>query len=333
MNGSSLCGAVLISKRFVLTAAHCQDADRDFAVGTSTFRGGRETLIIDRAVHPLYDDFTYNNDIALFELKEDAKTEDGLDVPYVKLDPTEIYAVGIAMTVIGFGDTNPEDSETEFSQFLRQVDVNYVSNTECRRDHRGEIDEDMMCAEDLGKDACYGDSGGPLLLTPDDENHEADSLVGIVSWGRGCADEEFPGVYTRISYFYDWIVGTMCVLNSEAVPSYVDCDEIMGIDTNRITDVEEEEEEITPSPTPSPTVTPTPAPTAPPTVKEPPACGDRGASCSAANDCCSSRCNFTTGTCFPASTGNRDRVSIGMGGSGSGAPAQRTKTIANTYLP
>ena len=307
-----LSGAVLISSRFVLTAAHCRDADKDFAIGPSKFSGGIESLIVNRTVHPLYDDFTYNNDIALFELADDIT-----DIQYVKLERTEINEPGQAMTVIGFGDTNPAEKETDFADYLHQVDVNYVSSDICRRAHRGEIDDDMLCAEAPNKDACYGDSGGPLLLTPNDNSND-DRLVGIVSWGRGCADEEYPGVYSRISYFYDWIVTTMCTMNADGVPDYVDCNEIMGIADNRDEDfsltgnINNNTVPTTESPTPNP-VTPPPIET----------CGNRGAMCTKVDDCCSKRCNFGTGTCYPKSTSGRDKISNGMGGSAGGGPARR----------
>ena len=57
----------------------------------------------------------------------------------------------------------------------------------------------MICAGKAGKDSCQGDSGGPMV---DSEGKQ----VGIVSWGYGCADEGYPGVYTRVSHYYDWIV-------------------------------------------------------------------------------------------------------------------------------
>jgi trypsin len=300
-----LTGAVLVSSRFVITAAHCRDADKDFSIGPSTFSGGIESLIANRTVHPLYDDFTYNNDIAIFELKDDIT-----DIQYVKLGQDEINEPGQAMTVIGFGDTNPDEEDTDFTDSLQQADVLYVSSDICNRDHRGEIFDDMLCAEAPNKDACYGDSGGPLLLTPNDNSND-DRLVGIVSWGRGCADEEFPGVYTRISYFYDWIVETMCTMNVDGVPDYVDCNKILGIAENRDEDF---------SLIGTPAESPTPNPATPPPIET---CGDRGATCTKVDDCCSERCNFGTGTCYPESTGGRDKISNGMGGSAGGSGARR----------
>ena len=72
--------------------------------------------------------------------------------------------------------------------------------------------------------------------------HADDELIGTVAWGRGCADANFPGVYSRISYFYDWIVETACA-NSNDVPSYFNCPAAP-----------------TDPPTPEPTESPSPAP-------------------------------------------------------------------------
>jgi hypothetical protein len=79
----------------------------------------------------------------------------------------------------------------------------------------------MLCAgfTDVGgKDACQGDSGGPLVLrTTDSNNDVVDVIVGIVSWGIGCARAAFPGVYSRVSKGADWIVDKVCnELNGDA---------------------------------------------------------------------------------------------------------------------
>ena len=73
-----------------------------------------------------------------------------------------------------------------------------------------------------------GDSGGPLFIKG--HSYKEDELVGIVSWGRGCADQRFPGVYARISFFYDWIVHTGCKL-SDNPPEYFDCGSIMQVES------------------------------------------------------------------------------------------------------
>ena len=77
----------------------------------------------------------------------------------------------------------------------------------------------MMCAKDEGKDACYGDSGGPLILRGSSPND--DVQVGVTSWGVDCAGA-IPGVYNRLSYVYQWIEDLTC-LHSDSPPEYLNC--------------------------------------------------------------------------------------------------------------
>jgi len=264
MNGNGLCGAVLISPRFVLSAAHCVGSDDDFEIGISeqpppqhgfsffedwfhdllgdasdseseSDRGGTEYAYKRNgvAVHPEYNSNTLDNDIALFELEEDVVEK---NLSYIRLRQEPISVPGTQMAVIGFGTTI--DSELFGSAFvsdtLKQTTVDYVSETDCNQrfvddnnsnsnNRRGPVvvSPNMLCAFEEDTDSCQGDSGGPLLL-PGNNGPEGDSLVGLVSWGFGCG-KSTPGVYTRISYFYDWIVETMCARNPRGVPDYVDC--------------------------------------------------------------------------------------------------------------
>eukprot|EP00531_Pseudo-nitzschia_arenysensis_P015398 CAMPEP_0116146244 /NCGR_PEP_ID=MMETSP0329-20121206/17059_1 /TAXON_ID=697910 /ORGANISM="Pseudo-nitzschia arenysensis, Strain B593" /LENGTH=367 /DNA_ID=CAMNT_0003641975 /DNA_START=165 /DNA_END=1267 /DNA_ORIENTATION=- len=267
MSGRSLCGAVLISPRFAITAAHCADAAPHLDIGpTSSFGGSAVEIPFQKVlVHPQYDSFTYENDIALFYLQDDAVLPNGDKAPYVKLHPDPILTTGAEMTVIGFGDIDPAEGKTKFSDNLRQVDVKYVPNEECTDDHNGEVTDEMMCAEAPGKDACYGDSGGPLLLTPN-EDHLDDAVVGIVSWGRGCANENFPGVYTRISYFYHWITQEMCEQDEKDVPDYIDCQAMPNFNNNQNNN-NNKNKDPTLAPTTSPSMAPTASPSSAPSVK------------------------------------------------------------------
>ncbi len=326
MSGKSLCGAVLISPRFAITAAHCADAAPHLDIGpTSSFGGGdAEIPFKEVIVHQDYDSFTYENDIALFYLEQDAKLANGDEVPYVKLKQEPIRTAGTELTVVGYGDIDPAEGKTKFSENLRQVDVNYVPSEECTDDHNGEVTDEMMCAEAPGRDACYGDSGGPLLLTPD-EDFRNDAVVGIVSWGRGCANENYPGVYTRISFFYHWIVETMCRIDEKDVPDYIDCKAKPNFNNNQNNNNNNNNnnnKDPTEAPTTSPSMAPTASPSQAPSVESNltlSTCKLRNASCQDSSECCSRRCNYIDKTCSPATDGNRNRLSLGLGGSAGGS--------------
>jgi len=239
MNGQNLCGAVLIAKRFVLTAAHCVGADDDFEIGITEIDSAFATLFSDsdsggteypyrrKVIHPGYNDVTLDNDIALYELERDVPDT----LPYIRLGEAPVTEEGLPLTVIGFGvtDTSSWSFLNQPSDYLLQTTVDYVPQSDCIDQMRDEgplfagtpaINPNMLCAFEEGEDSCQGDSGGPLFLRGD--TVEEDVLVGLVSWGYDCGGDT-PGVYTRISYFYDWIVETMCALNPSGVPDYVDC--------------------------------------------------------------------------------------------------------------
>ena len=97
---------------------------------------------------------------------------------------------------------------------LQYVQVPVISNSACQSayglDQNGDdvITESMICAGypgEGGKDACGGDSGGPLVCN---DGGKA-ILAGVVSWGRFCADPEYPGVYARTTHILDWIISQM----------------------------------------------------------------------------------------------------------------------------
>jgi len=120
-------------------------------------------------------------------------SDDGAHIP----SSGQEYAAGTMCTVSGWGTTSEGGS---LARTLMKVDVPVVSDDDCRDAYgQNDIADSMICAglDAGGKDSCQGDSGGPFMC--------GSGLDGIVSWGYGCAQPGFPGVYTQTSYFVSWI--------------------------------------------------------------------------------------------------------------------------------
>ncbi|MBA2934676.1 serine protease [Sphingomonas sp. CGMCC 1.13654] len=113
---------------------------------------------------------------------------------------------------LGWGNTIPRD-DMSYSTVLNGVQLDLVANATCAKapDYAKSITPDVICAAKPGHDTCTGDSGGPLVAMTDEEQrdnpfgHWDVVQIGIVSWGKGCAQAGSPGVYTRVSEYVDWI--------------------------------------------------------------------------------------------------------------------------------
>lgn len=129
------------------------------------------------------------------------------------------------LTVVGWGVTDLGDFSS-FPDLFQEVEIAYMSNNKCKNttDKYGQsygewITEDHLCAGQEGKDSCYGDSGSPLIKRG--VTNVKDVQVGIVSWGVDCAGP-LPGVYSRLSFMYDWLRETICDY-SDKVPQNIEC--------------------------------------------------------------------------------------------------------------
>ncbi|CAG0898152.1 unnamed protein product [Darwinula stevensoni] len=88
---------------------------------------------------------------------------------------------------------------------MREATVSVVDEAACFDDYlpvsaqiKRNITKNMFCASAPGKDACQGDSGGPIMQkTP--SGYYVD--IGIVSWGMGCAQVNYPGVYVKTANY------------------------------------------------------------------------------------------------------------------------------------
>ena len=109
--------------------------------------------------------------------------------------------------VVGWGKT---DNNKPVSPQLQQVSVPFVDNPTCNDKYGAaiagvDIGSTQLCGGEDGKDSCSGDSGGPMLSSELNDGRWA--VIGIVSFGASglCANSLFPGVYTRVDKYLDWI--------------------------------------------------------------------------------------------------------------------------------
>ncbi|GAA0576310.1 serine protease [Streptomyces crystallinus] len=199
------CGGVVVAPAKVATAAHCLSKEVLGSNGTKDLKviagrsklvdgGGQEVAVQGTWVNPDYNPVTNVGDLAVITLAN------ALPESYViKLagpgDPA--YLPGTPAAVYGWGDTVGDGS---YASSLYAAEVQVLPDKACKDAYPGNsegtyLKATMLCAglPGGGRDACQGDSGGPLVANG--------RLIGLVSWGSGCAQAAYPGVYTRISAF------------------------------------------------------------------------------------------------------------------------------------
>lgn len=211
-SSSPYCGGSIVHESWILTANHCVEGDSASSIAivagvsrVSQASSGQTRTVSQIIQYPGYYDPSYGKDVALLELSSPLTF--GTNVAAIDLVSASDAAAGMTdpgvnAEVTGWGTLSSGGSQPDQ---LQEVTVPIVSLSAASSAYNESLTSDQLPAGRLGVggvDSCQGDSGGPLTVS---DGNGGRKLAGVVSWGYGCAEAQYPGIYARVSSFESWV--------------------------------------------------------------------------------------------------------------------------------
>lgn len=220
------CGGSFIHKRVIITAAHCvtgsSSTDKIHVVHNVRDKKDLSKALLIKVEsiaisnpEPIWGD--YKEDVALLFLEKYDESKLSQPVTPIALNPDIHFAqAGKLLTVLGWGNATSAGSIQKSK--LQELDIPVIDHTYCKEVLGQKIKDSEFCAGYVrgGQDTCQGDSGGPVFTT----EFGPAGLIGIISWGNGCAQKNKPGVYASIAHNMEWIRQQLWLFsNQEKAPT------------------------------------------------------------------------------------------------------------------